>query len=241
MNCYNHMDRTAVARCEECGNYICNECIVDVNGKTICKSCVARLAGDKTNPRQNQQNNRRKEPIPPGMPVPMKDINAFFLFCLSAVPGLNYMYMGLMKRGLFFMSSFFLVFAIILFADFPALLMVVAIIMFYSFFDGFKIRREILAGKTVNDDVDDILPILVNNKGLIIFGVLALFGLKFLRSISYVLRNFFINYLGHDYYWTFRELFSSIIGLAILAVGAYIIYRVFFKKDEEDEDQNINQ
>ncbi len=41
--CRNHADREAVARCPECGHYFCRECIVEHEGRMICKECLAKL------------------------------------------------------------------------------------------------------------------------------------------------------------------------------------------------------
>lgn len=46
--CRNHADREAVARCPECGNYFCRECIVEYEGRWICKDCLETLLAQKT-------------------------------------------------------------------------------------------------------------------------------------------------------------------------------------------------
>lgn len=41
--CANHEFREAVARCPECGNYFCRECIVEHEGRVVCAACLKRL------------------------------------------------------------------------------------------------------------------------------------------------------------------------------------------------------
>jgi hypothetical protein len=41
--CRNHADREAVARCPECGNFFCRECIVEHEGRMICTGCLAAI------------------------------------------------------------------------------------------------------------------------------------------------------------------------------------------------------
>ncbi|MCC5843346.1 MAG: rhomboid family protein [Verrucomicrobia bacterium] len=45
--CRNHADREAVARCPECGHTFCRECIVEHEGRMICKECLEKLLAQK--------------------------------------------------------------------------------------------------------------------------------------------------------------------------------------------------
>jgi len=92
-----------------------------------------------------------------------------FFFSLCFPPGANYMYMGLMKRGIAAMCGFFLLIYVAIGANFPlALLLWLAVPVFYisSFFDGFNVRRRINAGEAVRDDVGDALNGIIGNKFL---------------------------------------------------------------------------
>lgn len=40
--CYNHMLREAVARCPECGNYFCRECITEHEDRVLCANCLRK-------------------------------------------------------------------------------------------------------------------------------------------------------------------------------------------------------
>ena len=42
--CRNHAAREAAARCPECGQFFCRECITEFHGRVICAVCVQKLA-----------------------------------------------------------------------------------------------------------------------------------------------------------------------------------------------------
>ena len=41
--CHHHADREAIARCPECGQFYCRECITEHDERIICASCLAKL------------------------------------------------------------------------------------------------------------------------------------------------------------------------------------------------------
>jgi len=42
--CFNHAQREAVARCPECGQCYCRECITEHDDRVICAACLAKIA-----------------------------------------------------------------------------------------------------------------------------------------------------------------------------------------------------
>ena len=48
--CLHHPLREAVARCPECGQFYCRECITEHDDRVLCASCLQRLAAKKTAP-----------------------------------------------------------------------------------------------------------------------------------------------------------------------------------------------
>jgi hypothetical protein len=42
--CFNHSAREAVARCRECRNYFCRECVTEHDERMICAPCLRKLA-----------------------------------------------------------------------------------------------------------------------------------------------------------------------------------------------------
>ena len=50
--CWNHPSREAVARCPECGNFFCRECVVEHADRIICSGCLARLQAAAAKPKR---------------------------------------------------------------------------------------------------------------------------------------------------------------------------------------------
>ena len=42
--CFNHATREAVARCPECAQFFCRECITEHDDRVICSACLKQLA-----------------------------------------------------------------------------------------------------------------------------------------------------------------------------------------------------
>jgi len=42
--CFNHAAREAVARCPECRQFFCRECVTEHDGQVVCAGCLKRLA-----------------------------------------------------------------------------------------------------------------------------------------------------------------------------------------------------
>lgn len=49
MNCYVHSDRESVGACVSCGNFICEGCAVEHNGKKYCKDCIGKEINNNNN------------------------------------------------------------------------------------------------------------------------------------------------------------------------------------------------
>jgi len=57
LRCYIHNDREAVGTCIGCGNFICSDCRVTINGKNYCEICVQELVNSKEERKENLNNN----------------------------------------------------------------------------------------------------------------------------------------------------------------------------------------
>ena|SRR5688572_12867434 len=42
--CFNHASRETVARCPECTQFFCRECITEHDDRVICSACLKKLA-----------------------------------------------------------------------------------------------------------------------------------------------------------------------------------------------------
>jgi len=51
LRCFNHAAREAVARCPQCGQTFCRECITEHEGRVACARCLAALVRSPKKPR----------------------------------------------------------------------------------------------------------------------------------------------------------------------------------------------
>jgi hypothetical protein len=54
--CLNHSAREAVARCPECGQFYCRECITEHDERVICASCLHKLVQAVDKPARRRLN-----------------------------------------------------------------------------------------------------------------------------------------------------------------------------------------
>ena len=158
MQCRTHPTISAANTCNHCGDWLCDDCMVNVQGRTFCRPCLATLSQD-----------HGAEASPPPAAPGYSKVSLGVLFFFSFLPGANYMYMGLMKRGLATMTGFFLLFFLIAQTSMPLTLLMIfglIVLFFASFFDGFNVRRRLNAGEPVRDDIGELLNSILANKFL---------------------------------------------------------------------------
>ncbi|MCL2170743.1 MAG: hypothetical protein FWB71_01210 [Defluviitaleaceae bacterium] len=109
------------------------------------------------------------------------------LFLLMWLPGLGHMYMGLMRRGLFFFSMLpLLIYLTVLAAGTLPLLNVflgfgIAGLYIISFFEALKLRRDMVAGIETPDALPDLGGIIRNKT---IMGIVVLIvGISVLHAL----------------------------------------------------------
>lgn len=170
MQCISHPERQAANTCNQCGHWLCDECNVDVQGRLYCRSCLAAMASD----------GRHETYSPPPARSHGRRINwgLLFLFSCFFPPGANYMFMGLIKRGLAAMCGFFLIIWMTAVAPTGLLTMLfsfaIAVYSLTCIFDGFHIRRRINSGEIVPDGINDLLGAVLGNKTLTIAIIIVL-------------------------------------------------------------------
>lgn len=135
----------------------------------------------------------------------------------SLLPGANYMYMGLIKRGLAAMCGFFL---LIYFLTVVAgsiiggpltLLIILAmpVLILTCAFDSFNIRRRIANGEVVQDNIDDVINFLHRWRKPLLTILVICIGLGVFGS--------FIS-------WIFSPL-RHIFPWLIIGFGAYLLFK----------------
>jgi len=125
--------------------------------------------------------------------------------------GVNYMYMGLIKRGVTALAGFFLLlYLAITTPGALSTIFVFGLITCYltCIFDGFNIRRRINAGEHVLDDNSEIVKNLLRNKPLMTV-IAVILAVSMLGSLF----NFAIT------------LITNIVPLLIIILGVYLILK----------------
>lgn len=84
MNCYIHIENQAVGTCTACGRPICSECVVEVQGKLVCRPCLA--SGRASTAQQTDKD--------PNTAFLIELLGGFFGFL-----GIGYMYGGKINDG----------------------------------------------------------------------------------------------------------------------------------------------
>lgn len=129
----------------------------------------------------------------------------------SILPGANYMYMGLMRRGLATLCGFFLIIFMLSGAFFPInLLLGLSIPILYvgTTFDAFNIRRRINAGEVVPDDVGAVIRYILANKNM--------------RTIILV---FLVVVLALNVLNVAMAIIGRVLPVAIIALGCYLLVK----------------
>ncbi len=193
MNCNIHTSTPAYNTCSKCGNWICDECGVELEGRIVCKSCIS-----KTLSSPDFHGHDHHHPMPPSKPSKTmakppvegrKIFNILLVLLFSAIPGGAQMYMGLLKRGLFFMISFFTAIFLTQTVFGPASFVpsfLIAIVFFTSFFDGILTRRKFIAGEVVSDNINDFKNLFYENKGIAIAFIGILVASSFFQSFRFL-------------------------------------------------------
>ena len=154
---------------------------------------------------------------PPGSPPGLSPRRIYsggllFLFSCFLPPGANYMYMGLIKRGLAAMCGFFLLIFMMISASILPITLLFAfslpIFALTCIFDGFSILRRINNGEYVEDGIGSILNSILANRTLTMI-ILAIIVISFAGAFL----GFAIN------------LIRSLLPLALVIFGIYVILR----------------
>lgn len=196
MKCNNNDDREASAICSICHKPFCDSCAVELNGKQFCRACLADKAGDKLN-----AGGASKKSV-------------FWAFVLSLLPGVGYLYLGLMRRGLQTLVLFYGSIFISAVVNFGAICaFILPVIVFYTVFDTLQLAKQINEGQDVEDKLLFETGTIDSRRnlvgiGLIILGVLAL------------LHNLLPQYLAYHYFMN-----RFLPPLLIAALGIYILYK----------------
>ena len=217
MSCLYHSDRSAVNTCSKCGAWLCDGCSVEIDGRVVCKTCISRELGNAPHAHTHSADPRAAYTAPPayGYPPAAPRVNIVMMFFLSALPGANYMYMGLIKRGLCVMAAFFAsIYATAMFGGMP-FAFIIPILAITSMFDGFRIRRLINAGESVPDNIDDVREFIRTHRAVIFIAIAAAFAFNLMDILS--------SLVGRMFYFRFGM--ERIVPWLFIGLGAYFLFR----------------
>lgn len=206
MKCTNHTEAEAAGVCRLCGNHFCEGCLVNLENAGYCKSCLEKNITGTGNGRDSGE---------PGLPAdrPIQSKSRFWAFVFSVVPGVGYMYLGLMNRGLQTMIIFFGSIFVASFIGFEQIMALIApVVVFYSIFDTQQTVKAINSGLPVEDrklfDVKQI-PF---DQSWIGYALIIIGGLAILNNV-----------LPYFPYWF--QIKRMLAPLLIIGLGAAILYR----------------
>lgn len=150
-------------------------------------------------------------------------IRDILFFCFSLIPGAAQMSMGLFKRGVQLMVTTIGAFTLLLSFNADQLIPVVCFpLWFFSFFDGYNIRKQLIAGKTVNDEEVYSYDIIFSNKKFLGLALLVLGLIGFINAFP---SSVIISLFGVDFqnvYWSLRR---SIVPLFLIISGLYLLFK----------------
>ncbi len=136
MNCKYHKDVNATNTCNVCGEWICENCVLEVDGRIYCKDCLKQKIKSTTPTESYKPHTSETHTHTSGRVYK----SSFLTLICSVLPGCAQMYLGYTKKGLGLLSLFF----IFLWLNFE----IFAIILFlYSLCDSFYIKNNILKNK----------------------------------------------------------------------------------------------
>lgn len=225
MNCLNHPENETTNACTLCGRDFCSACLVELGEKFYCRACLEhRVATDQVDSAARGSIDQIAAADRDVKQFAAERKSRFWALVLSLIPGVGYMYLGLMNRGLQTMVLFFGSVFVTSFIGFEELMALVApVVVFYSIFDTQQMLKKLNEGAPVEDRLFfDIKSIPFNQSwlgyGLLIIGILAL-----LHNIPYF-----------PFWMTFKRFLPP---LMIIGLGVWILFSTTRKNDNPEQEQ----
>ncbi|MCR1898282.1 B-box zinc finger protein [Irregularibacter muris] len=218
MECKNHRDREAIAMCISCGQPLCEQCDAIVLGKHYCEKC------------KDNVETREAYPTEKGKKIVSHDINNFFWFILSLVPGAGHMYMGLMKRGAIILGAFLMgvsVMNLLYFFDHIGGMLSILIYV-YAFFDSYNTKKAIQRGEVVRDEGLEGLSLENINLYYVGIAIIVIGVFSLMRSVLYV------GYLPEIVRIVLHGIERSVVPILFIIGGIWLIKK---SKHEDEEFQ----
>ena len=203
MQCRNHPEETGVNTCNQCGCWTCEKCSFERGGRIFCPRCAAQqvsvAAGDSASAGDVGSAGDVAAYGPKTEHRDRRYVSFGLLFLFSVIipiPGLNYMYMGFVKRGLVAMSAFFgTIYLTSIFASYGTwhlgilFAFAIPVLIFSCIFDGFRLRKRVNAGEDITDNIDDITAFIRRNKVVLTGFLLLIIAINVFGGILFRILN----------------------------------------------------
>lgn len=201
LNCVNHPEKEQFSTCSLCGNSFCQECQVTLGEQNYCKKCLRDKVG-------NGEEKVSCKPLPA-----YEKKSKLWAFIFSLIPGVGYLYLGLMNRGFQTMMLFFGTIFLTSFIGFEDIMALVApVVVFYSIFDTQQLAKDINAGNPVDDKQFFDLQKIPFTQSWIGYSLIIVGGLAILHNV--------IPYF--PFWMRLRQLLPPLL---IMGLGVAILYR----------------
>jgi len=160
----------------------------------------------------------------------------FLTFAFSALPGLNYMYLGLMKRGLFFMSLFFALTIVVREIRIGMFSLSVFMLICFCLFDSFRIRRLLRNGFDVPDSIDDVASFYRSNRNPVLLLVcILIFFAVMRRGTTFFMTTVMENYAFSAFFSVALSILSFVLWLLAIVLVCYIIAKIVSRRSNSGE------
>jgi hypothetical protein len=178
MKCSNHPGIDALATCAECGRPFCEDCSIELDQRSWCRECLARIVA-KTGTGARAHPGWRK----------------LAAALLSIVPGAGHMFLGLIGKGFALMGLLIAsIFLIILYSDATGMYWMTAFLipslgvlfLSYAVFDAMAISDARRSGRVITSADDDTMKavwerVLMNRRAggwvLLVAGIIGILHL----------------------------------------------------------------
>ncbi len=198
MNCKYHPNKKASNTCSICGEWLCEDCVLDINGRIYCKDCLRK------NINENEIVSHKKE---------IRKKSSILTLIFSFMPGCAQMYLGLIKRGILILLSFLVS---IIYLETPILAITIFIV---SFFDGFRIKDKLNSGIYLEDNLNDIKNFIFENKGFL----LILLAIVIIPAIFDNIEDFFEDFFEHNIFHSLNILRYNLLDILTIFISGLIV------------------
>ena len=228
MNCKYHKDINATNTCNVCGEWICENCVLEVDGRIYCKDCLKQKIKNTT-PTESYKHHTYDTHTSGRVYK-----SSFLTLICSALPGCAQMYLGYTKRGL----SLLIIFLLGLYIEFFSPLILITYV--FALFDAFKLKGNLEKGIYQEDNISDIKNFIKENKlFMFILGVIIVVPM-IIEFFDDIFDNIF-DIGEHLFYSIVYFDLEEIFKICLLGAIAIIICTIIIKHSKKSNNKSIEK